>query len=109
VYRAELAVACPAARDDLAFDAALVRMCGFWLLGTLAWHLERALEEDDTWGIATVRSRLLARLGAFIETATSSNQLPALRATATALLDHLRRRWPDTPPLPVYPAFRSTT
>jgi hypothetical protein len=28
-------------------------MCGFWLLGILGWHLERALEENDTWGIAT--------------------------------------------------------
>jgi hypothetical protein len=54
-----------------------------------------------------MRSRILARLQLFIEPATSSNRLPRLRATATALLDRFQRRWPDTPLLPAYPAFRS--
>ena len=33
-------------------------------------------------------------------------QLPGLRGTASALLEHLRARWPEIEPLPVYPAFR---
>lgn len=107
MYRAELARTCTSARDDRMFEAELVRMCGYWLIGVLAWHLPRALEEDDTWGIATVRSRILARLQAFDVASAASNQLPALRGTTAALLDHLQRCWPDTQPLPVYPAFRS--
>jgi tRNA A-37 threonylcarbamoyl transferase component Bud32 len=107
VYRAELARTCTSARDERTFKTELVRMCGFWLIGILAWHLPRALQEDDTWGIATIRSRILARLQAFDEASAASNQLPALRETMAALLDHLQRNWPDTRPLPLYPAFRS--
>jgi hypothetical protein len=106
VYRAELARTCPSARDERAFEAELVRMCGYWLIGILAWHLPRALEEDDSWGIGTVRSRILTRLQAFEGASAASNQLPALRGTTAALLDHLQRCWPDTQLLPVYPAFR---
>ncbi len=82
-------------------------MCGYWLIDTLGWLLERALNEDYKWGIATVRSRILARLQAFIATSTSYNQLPALRSTANILLESLDKRWPDTQPLAVYPAFRA--
>jgi hypothetical protein len=107
VYRAELMHACPAAQDDRIFETALVSMCGYWLIDTLAELLERVLDEDYTWGIATVRPRILARLQAFIATSTTYNQLPAFRSTANALLESLHKRWPDTQPLSVYPAFRS--
>lgn len=106
VYRTELARTCTAARDDRAFEAALVQMYGYWLIGILAWHLPQALQEEETWGIATVRSRILAHLQAFDMASTGSNQLPALRGTMAALLDHLHKCWPNTQPLPVYPAFR---
>jgi hypothetical protein len=106
VYRAELIAVCTAARDDRSFEAALVRMYGFWLIGILGWHFERALEEDDEWGIASVRSRIITRLEVFLEAATASDQLLGLRETALALREHLSKRWPDTTPLPVYPAFR---
>jgi aminoglycoside/choline kinase family phosphotransferase len=105
-YRAELMTACPAARDDAAFATALVQMCGFWVIGILGWHLERAIEEDDLWGIATVRERLKGRLRSFIDTATSHRQLPALAATAEALLEYVNTRWVDVQPLALYPAFR---
>jgi hypothetical protein len=42
----------------------------------------------------------------FLEAATASDQLLGLRETALALREHLSKRWPDTTPLPVYPAFR---
>jgi Phosphotransferase enzyme family len=107
VYRAELMRTCLAAHDDRTFETALVTMCGYWLIVTLAWLLERVLDEDYTWGIATVRPRILARLQAFIATSATYNQLPAFRSTANALLESLDKRWPDTQPLPVYPSFRS--
>jgi hypothetical protein len=36
----------------------------------------------------------------------TADQLPGLRAMATALHENLSSRWPDVAPLPVYPAFR---
>ena len=80
-------------------------MCAFWLLNTLGWHLDGALREDRTWGIATVRSRLLGRLEAFLALAGALTQLPAVQGLAERLLEVLGERWPEAPPLPLYPAF----
>jgi hypothetical protein len=105
-YRAELIQGCPAAKQDRLFEGALVTICGFWLLTTLGWHLERALEEDHEWGRASLRQRILARLEAFAMTAEEFGDLPALRATARRLLELLQKRWPETAQLEFYPAFR---
>ena len=105
-YRAELAAGCPEAQDDSVFEIALVHVCASWVLNTLDRHLEAALQEDRLWGIATMRPRLLARLEAFITTAEEFDHLPAMRGTASRLLEVLVKRWPETPPLPLYPAFR---
>ncbi len=56
-------------------------------------------------GIATLRQRVLARLEAFVATAKEFGRLPALRGMAAQLLEILQTAWPDTPSLPVYPAF----
>jgi hypothetical protein len=107
-HRTALINGCPEAQDDRLFDAALVRVCGYWLLTTLVRSLSRASEEDRTWGIATLRQRVVARLEAFRAMSNASDQLPALHDAATRLLDVLRRSWPDVPALPLYPAFRQT-
>jgi len=106
VYRAALVPGCPAAADDRLFADALVDACAYWVLRTLVRHLPQALDDDRTWGIAPIRPRLVSRLEAFITTAEASHRLPALRRTASRVLEVLRRRWPATPPLPLYPAFR---
>ncbi len=104
-YRAELVKGCPEAEDDSVFETALVAVCAFWLLNTLGWQLQGALREDRTWGIATVRSRLLARLETFLAIAGERGQLPAVRGMAERLLEVFRERWPEARPLPLYPAF----
>ena len=105
-YRTELVKGCPEAQDDRTFETALVTACGFWLMSTLSRHLGNAMEADRTWGIATMRQRVLARLEAFIATAETFDQLPALRGTASSLLEMLQAAWPETPPLPLYPSFQ---
>lgn len=105
-YRTILSQQCPAAEDDRIFEPALAKTCGFWLLYTLARHLESALKKDSDWGISTTRQRILARLEAFIITSQEFDQLPALRGTSSRLLDLLRQRWLDVLPLPLYPALR---
>jgi thiamine kinase-like enzyme len=106
-YRTELSRGCPEAQEDSVFEAALVTICGFWLLNTLEWHLENALKEDQNWGIASIRQRILARLEAFVTTSEEFGHFPAVRGTAGRLLDLLRERWPEVLPLPMYPAFQA--
>jgi phosphotransferase family enzyme len=105
-YRRELIQGCSEAQEDRVFELALVTICGFWLLNTLARHLERALEEDQSWGLASLRQRVLARLEAFVNTSEDFSQLPALRGTASRLLTLLGKRWPESTQLPLYPAFQ---
>lgn len=105
-YRSELARAVPQAEDDRVFYGGIVAACAHWALGSLSWHLERALKEDGEWGIAGVRQRILARLEAFIVTSERYGRFPALRATMAGLLTALQLLWPDAQPLPLYPAFR---
>jgi len=105
VYRAALLPGCPAAADDGLFADALVDACGYWLLRTLVQHLPRAFDEDGHWDIAPIRPRLVSRLEAFITTAEAYHRHPAMRETAHQVLEVVRRHWPATPPLPLYPAF----
>ena len=106
VYRTALVPRCPAAADERLFADALVDACGYWVLRTLVRHLPQALDEDRPWGIATIRPRLVTRLEAFITTSEAYHRLPAMRGTAHRVLEALRRRWPATHPLALYPAFR---
>ncbi|MCL5999172.1 MAG: aminoglycoside phosphotransferase family protein [Chloroflexi bacterium] len=106
-YRGELAAACPAALDDRLFYAAAVDVLAFWTCECLLW-LQRTLKEDNRWGIAGVRSRILTRLATFIEAAGTYERLPALQTACEQALASLARRWPEVQPLPVYPAFRAS-
>jgi Ser/Thr protein kinase RdoA (MazF antagonist) len=103
-YRQQLAQQHPAAQDHALFTTALVDACALWLLMTLDWQLREALANNGKWGLATFQPRVLARLQAFLEVA--DGRYPALRTTASRLLDHLTTQWSDVEPLPLYPAFR---
>lgn len=105
-YRTELINGCPAAQDDAIFGGALTDVCGFWLVSSLSRSLAKAIEADRTWGIATIRQRVVARLEAFVATAEEFDRRPALRRVATRLLDALHAAWPELAPLPFYPAFK---
>jgi hypothetical protein len=103
-----VAGAIPDARDTAAFHreyavATLVR-----LFGTLEWHLETALKGDSTWGIATLRNRILWHLQVAIEAMERAEVLPGSQRAAQAWLSDLRQRWPDVQALPVYPAFATS-
>jgi hypothetical protein len=104
-YRTELIQGCPQAQEDTVFEKALVTICGFWLMHTLRWHLDPASKEDQSWGRASLRQRILARLEAFMTTSRDLGHFPAVRGTAGRLLDLLGERWPETPSLPLFPAF----
>ena len=106
VYRRALGHALPLALDD-AFETELACMAAVWLFTTLSWRLGPALESDDSWGIWSIRGRLLWYLEQVIAMTAAARVLPGLTESAAAWLSDLRCRWPDTVPLGYYPAFAS--
>ena len=107
-YRTEFVKGCSEAQEDTIWEHALVTVCGYWLLNTLAWHLVVSLKEDQSWGIASHRQRILARLEAFMRTSEEFGHFPAAHETFGGLRDTLSERWPETQLLPLYPAFQGT-
>lgn len=92
-------------RGDL--ERARLDACAYWLLATLGDHLPGTLEQDEVWGIATLRQRILSRLGAFLAVAGSG--YGEIRRVAEALAEILPARWHGTADLAPFPAFAGTT
>ncbi|WP_238400511.1 GNAT family N-acetyltransferase [Legionella bononiensis] len=118
IYRAELKRTIPAAHDDLAYNNAYTKACGFWVLQQTLPYLEGILlqerigpsgpvPEGSLWNAEdnTVRPRFLSRLQSFVDVATKNNILPHLKEMSKNVLVAVEARWPDTLPLAVYPAF----
>ena len=63
----------------------------------------RLEEADETWGISTRRQRLAMRWGDFADRA----DVNVLAAFGGRVRDAVAERWPETEPMPLYPAFRS--
>src|SRR5262249_32523154 len=95
--------------EDATYRLETAFMAAAWLLETLEWRLGDALKDDRTWGIASVRGRLLWYLEATIGMAEAADVLPGFRLTAHAWLTELRVRWPSTSTLAFYPAFAMHT
>jgi len=106
-YRAELRQALPIAVGDGVFRQEMAILLFVRMFASLSWLLEEALQEDRRWGISTNRPRLLWHLDAAIAGAADVPMLTGLRTTAMAWRDDLTRRWPESEPLPLYPAFRA--
>jgi hypothetical protein len=105
-YRAELVVDCPDAEDDEIFYRAVVEACTYWVVGMFHSLTHRLLDEDNEWGISTVRQRLLLRLDVLVKATEEFGYLEAIGATAQDMLAKLREVWADVEEMPYYPAFR---
>ncbi|HFD7896643.1 TPA: GNAT family N-acetyltransferase [Legionella pneumophila] len=120
IYREEISRTILEARDDAIYQKAYTEACGFWILQQTLHFIDSSLENDrvgpsgpvpenslwkseENW----VRPRVLSRLQAFIEVATSHGLLPHLTNMSKTVLDELQKRWPDAKPLEFYPAFQS--
>src|SRR5215510_5305791 len=106
-YRMELGKSIPQALDDRAYRIELTYMSVVWLFTCLSWRLDHALERDESWGIWSIRGRLLWYLEAVIEMTDAASVLPSTNRVAQAWLLELSRRWPDAVPLGLYPSFAS--
>jgi tRNA A-37 threonylcarbamoyl transferase component Bud32 len=115
VYRRELAAGVPEAAADDRFAAALLDGCAFWLVMTLVQALRRRegregnsiLEQDQAWGLSSLRQIVLGRLRVFHELAGRRDGYPALAATCRQLEERLGERWHPLAELPLFPAFRA--
>jgi hypothetical protein len=104
-YRQALAAALPAAADDAAFAREMTVLLFTRMFASLSWLLEGALKEDTKWGISTHRARLLWHLEAAADGAAASGTFTDLRDAALRWRADLGKRWPETQPLALYPAF----
>lgn len=104
LYRQQLIDKIPAAKSDEIYYAAYVSACAYWMIESLR-SIENVQKKDDTWGISSVRSRIVSHLQAFIAVANQYNQLPELKSLAEDVLQKLKTQWPDTKPLDMFPAF----
>jgi hypothetical protein len=89
-------------RAELAYAPAI------WLFGCFTWYHDAALKHDSTWGMWSIRGRLLWCLQAVIEMTACANVLPGLNEAVDGSLSELQRRWPDSLPLGFYPAFAAS-
>jgi hypothetical protein len=109
-YRRELAKGCPEANNDSVFNRALVEACALWLINTTSGAVRVPAVwfefEDQTWGISTIRQRVLMRFDVFASTTEEFGHLEALGSAARVLGARLRELWPDVEEMPLYPAFR---
>jgi hypothetical protein len=106
VYHDELAGGCSAVYGA-ELDRAALFARALWTVATVGDRLAKVLDEDDRWGIATLRQRHLLRLETFVAGADETGHLPALAAVARDLLGCLKGRWGDAAEMPLYPAFRA--
>lgn len=105
-YRQQLSARLPIINDDAFFAEQRLLVCAFWVWDRFDRLMVYTDEEDD-WGIASVRSRVLTYLHTFSQLADASDKLPAMWETAVQLQTILQAKWPETELLPYYPAFRT--
>lgn len=106
-YRAGIVHACPPAADGRAWERNLGLACAGRLISSVGWLLPRALDEDQDWGIATLRQRFVPRLEAFVGAPAVAREFPALAALAERAIGCLRTRWTAAEnELPVFAPFR---
>src|SRR5262245_21030915 len=70
--------------------AELAHVAAIWLFTCLSWRLEEALKDDATWGIWSIRGRLLWYLHAVIDMTASADVLPGINGAAHGWLSELQ-------------------
>ncbi len=116
-YRAELVKGCAEAADDARYFRAVVEGCAYWAIGMCEWIVQReswyeeprAMQQDQRWGIATLRQRALVRSDILSRTTQELGHLEAIGHTFARMAAKLRTIWPpEADAMPLYPAFRKT-
>jgi len=107
-YRRELVQAAPELAADDAFERRMTEASIRWVWVLFsAWHMPQALEGDETWGLVTIRQRILFRFGLLLDMLERNRLYPMIAEGTRRALDTLSRRWSDLAPVPLYPAYRA--
>jgi hypothetical protein len=78
----------------------------YWTVVTLSKNLEKWLDKDNDWGLASVHQRFLLRLENVVNFPDAAVLLPGITTIVGTLYTTLQQRWSDMEPMPLYPAFR---
>ena len=108
IYRIELSRFTSAAADEKLFNQGVLDACSAWLVYRLGWLLRDAWHDDTRhWSMGTSRARILSALEQYGVVSRRLGGSARLLGHAERLLVELRARWPNSSPLPLYPAFRT--
>ena len=120
IYREELKKGIVTAIDDPVYYKQLAYACAYWLIRTLkqldAMNLlenewicpSGPVDMESQWdpNKNAFRPRILSRLDAFISCSNITGHLPKLSEAATQLLNYLKKAWPETLFIDVFPVFK---
>lgn len=107
VYRSELIRSCPEAGDDALFyrsvvDISVIQAAKAWR----PWTGTNLMDEDEDWGLATMRQRFVTRMEAAVARTQQLGYLEGIGATFTSMLSKLRDEWPPSQQyMPYFDAF----
>ncbi len=117
IYRKELIKYIPIATDDTTYYEYYLGACAytiFWRILNLDWVLEKEASGKDLeftshpkWKnqYNIQRPRHLFRFRTLINLLKKHKMLPNIRIMSELILKELEKRWPNTKPLDLYPAF----
>jgi len=106
-YREEIKQSIPAAMNDKLYSDAYSQAIAVHILNHTMHFIPDVYENDETWGIASVRSRVLTHLDTFIQTSEKHETAPILCSLSKDALAILQKKW-ISKPLDFYPAFQET-
>jgi len=94
-FQQELALACPAARDQSQYNQAWAMMCAFRALAILTWIAPNVLHTnrpwvDESW---TSRHALLAAMTRLAEASNNIADLEPVHTAANLLTQAFQQRW----------------
>ena len=88
------------------FYRGILECSAYWTAFTLLELLNSVLAEDQRWGVASRRQRILTRLRAFTEFDEEPKYLCEIRSLYNKLHEKLQSMWSsETDELAQYPAF----
>jgi len=115
-YREELKKGIPEANDSAAYDKYLTYACAYWLIRTIStmdvdreWICPSGpVDPDSKWDPKEngFRPRILSRLKAFIDCSRNTGHLPKFCEASIQLLSHLKKVWPESRYIDVFPVFK---
>lgn len=115
-YREELKKGISASLEDVLYNKQLIYSCAYWLIRTLSsmdvnreWICPSGpVDSDSEWNPKEngFRPRILSRLDAFITCSKNTGHLSEFRKASINLLSYLKKMWPESRYIDVFPVFR---